>query len=477
MSLPVHGQDVNAGKIVYTTPAISGQLSCSAGACHTPNPANNQNRILKAADDPGAIGVAINTVIQMAFLKGKLTATQLIDVAAYIGNPGAATGTPVAQVSPITLVFPSTVVGNSATSQPFSISNTGTADLVVSSVASDNPEFPLVSSCGTIAAGSSCNVSVAFTPGAVGTRSGSITVSHNATGGASVVTVSGTATALTAPGIQVLPATLAFGSIAIGSFSGALFATVSSVGTAPLIITGISGAGSNFPVDGGSCSVGVAIAVNANCTILLRFAPAVTGVQTAALSISHNASATAATVTLSGTGVAVASGIKAMVEYLYVPLNYFFITSREDDKVALDKIADFQRTGFSFPVYASEIVGSKGISRFYFDQVAVQGTRGSHFYTLLDSDKAALAALNPGNSQAPRLPYNEGIDSWAFLPVVSGPGGSCANGLTPVYRLFRNGSRFPDDPNHRFTADLVIYNSYVALGWDGEGVNFCVPLP
>ena len=26
-----------------------------------------------------------------------------------------------------------------------------------------------------------------------------------------------------------------------------------------------------------------------------------------------------------------------------------------------------------------------------------------------------------------------------------------------------------------FTTDLSIYNSFVALGWNGEGVKFCVP--
>jgi hypothetical protein len=128
-------------------------------------------------------------------------------------------------------------------------------------------------------------------------------------------------------------------------------------------------------------------------------------------------------------------------------------------------------------VYATQTGSSKAISRFYFDKVAVNGSRGSHFYTLLDVDKAALTALNPTNGQTPRLPYNEGIDSWAFLPVIAGVGGSCASGQMPVYRLFRNVPRFPDDPNHRFTSDVATYNAFVALGWDGEGVNFCVPLP
>jgi hypothetical protein len=41
--------------------------------------------------------------------------------------------------------------------------------------------------------------------------------------------------------------------------------------------------------------------------------------------------------------------------------------------------------------------------------------------------------------------------------------------------LFRGSARFPDDPNHRFTTNAAVYNAFVAQGWDGEGVNFCVP--
>ena len=172
---------------------------------------------------------------------------------------------------------------------------------------------------------------------------------------------------------------------------------------------------------------------------------------------------------------AVSPTTTTMVEYLYRPLNYFFITSRDSDKTLLDTAAGWERTGMSFPVYTAATADAQAISRYYFDKVALRGSRGSHFYTLVSSEKAALAGLNPGNTQAPGLPYNEGIDSWAFLPAVEGVGGSCASGRNPVYRLFRGSAKFPDDPNHRFTTSLTTYNDYVRLGWDGEGVKFCVP--
>lgn len=171
-----------------------------------------------------------------------------------------------------------------------------------------------------------------------------------------------------------------------------------------------------------------------------------------------------------------ASGEKrTMIEFYNRALDYYFVSSRPADLALLDTLAGWTRTGNSFNVYASPSVGALGLSRYYFDQVARSNSRGSHFYTVVVAEKNSLANLNPTNASAPRLPYNEGIDSYAFAPVIEGPGGSCASGQSPVYRLFRGQAKFPDNPNHRFTASIAIYNIFVALGWDGEGVKFCTP--
>ena len=472
-----HGQDVNAGRLVYTTPQVAGQNSCSAGACHTLDPARNQNRILKAADDPGAIGFAINSVLQMAFLKDRLTLTQLVDLAAYIGNPGGVTGAPVAQLTPESLSFANTVIGSSSIAQSLTLSNIGVGTLNVTGVGSDNAEFSVSTGCAAIPAGGSCDLSIVFTPAATGARSALITVTHNGTGGASSASVTGSGSAAipSVPGIEVSPLSLEFGAITSGSFSGGLFVAITSVGTAPLTITGISEPGTNFPVIGGDCLLNVPMPVAARCSLLVRFIPNGIGLQSATLGISHNASSAPINVNVSGTGTAAPLPTRTMVEYVYTPLNYFFITSRDDDKALLDTVAGFQRTGQSFAVLAEAVTNSKGLTRFYFDQIALGGARGSHFYTLLDEDKFALRALNPDNAKLPRLPVDEGIDSWAYLPLVTGIGGTCASGLLPVFRLFRNGTKFPDDPNHRFTVNVNVYNAFVALGWDGEGVSFCVP--
>ncbi len=163
-----------------------------------------------------------------------------------------------------------------------------------------------------------------------------------------------------------------------------------------------------------------------------------------------------------------------MTEFLFVPLNYYFMTSRDSEKALLNGLPDWRRSGESFSTYAENEIDTFAVNRFYFDKVAKNETRGSHFYTAISSEKTVLRALNPGNLAVPKQPVDEGSDSFAHLPVVEGVGGLCAAGQLPVYRAFRGNDRFPDDPNHRFTTNVTNYNSFVANGWTAEGVKLCI---
>lgn len=164
-----------------------------------------------------------------------------------------------------------------------------------------------------------------------------------------------------------------------------------------------------------------------------------------------------------------------MIEFRHGALDYYFVTSKAGEIAVLDGLSAWQRTGATIPVYSKALTGGAGINRFYFDKVALNGARGSHFYTTDASEVASLVALNPTNSSAPRLPFREGVDSYAFEPRTTNSSQTCPLPLTPVYRLFRGGAKFPDNPNHRFTRDMAVYASFVAAGWSGEGIGFCVP--
>ena len=164
---------------------------------------------------------------------------------------------------------------------------------------------------------------------------------------------------------------------------------------------------------------------------------------------------------------------RTMTEFRFGPLDYYFITSRPSEIATLDALSGWARTGKTFNVAVAVTPGLLPITRFYFDRVARGATRGSHFYTLLSSEVAALHALNPGNAGVPGKPVDEGLDSYAATPLSGFAGPVCPVGMVAVYRLFRGNVRFPDDPNHRYTTELATYNEFVARGWDGEGIGLC----
>jgi uncharacterized protein (TIGR01370 family) len=113
------------------------------------------------------------------------------DIGAYEyqqGGPPPTTG-PNISVSPSSYNFGSIDVGSSSSPQTFTISNSGTADLIVSSVSitgSDSDQFTLqVGTCTTltptISAGGSCTVTVTFSPTSEGSKSATLQIASNDT--------------------------------------------------------------------------------------------------------------------------------------------------------------------------------------------------------------------------------------------------------------------------------------------------------
>jgi hypothetical protein len=87
--------------------------------------------------------------------------------------------------------FPTTKLGATSEPQSVTISNTGTADTTVSSIALTGP-FAQTNTCGTsITAGGTCTIKLTFTPTASGVGEGSLTVTSDASGGVVAVPLSG----------------------------------------------------------------------------------------------------------------------------------------------------------------------------------------------------------------------------------------------------------------------------------------------
>ncbi len=279
------------------------------------------------------------------------------------------------------------------------------------------------------------------------------------------------------PVATLSPATITFDPANLGTTSSVRIVTLTNTGVVPLKLSSITISTAEFAFAVSNCAPTVTLVPYGSCSMGIAFSPKLVGLRTAALTLTHNGSPGNTTLILSGVGnLANIVPTRLMVEYRNSALDYFFITSRQSDIMLLDSLAGWTRTGKSFNVYATSVLGTAGINRYFYDQIALNLSRGSHFYTLVESEKDGLDRLNPLNVPTPGLPYNEGVDSYAFAPLVEGVGGYCAQGQIPVYRLFRGALSFPDNANHRFTTDIALYNNFVALGWDGEGVKFCSPL-
>ena len=203
---------------------------------------------------------------------------------------------PVAGLSPATLTFTNTSVG--ATSAPLAVtlSNTGSAPLNIANVASSG-DFAQTNTCGaSVAAGTSCTLSVTFTPTANGNRYGSVIITDNAANSPQTILLSGIGGPV--PAVTLLPASLTFPVQIVNTTSPAETFSLTNTGTAVLNITSIL-ASSNF-AQKNNC--GSTLSVGVSCTISVMFTPTAAGPVSGAITVTDNAPNSPQSIPLSGVG-------------------------------------------------------------------------------------------------------------------------------------------------------------------------------
>ena len=106
---------------------------------------------------------------------------------------------PSVTISPNPVAFPATALGASSTPIPVTVTNSGTAALIISSIVpgGSNPgDFTSTNTCsGPVASMGTCTITVTFIPTASGPRSETITLTDNASDSPQVIQVTGTANA------------------------------------------------------------------------------------------------------------------------------------------------------------------------------------------------------------------------------------------------------------------------------------------
>lgn len=204
---------------------------------------------------------------------------------------------------PATLNFPTTSVGLTTGLIPYvggsaQIYNTGTTNIAINNIAISG-DFSQTNNCpATLAAATSCALTITFDPTAVGTRAGAVTITDNSPGSPHLIQLTGLGTA--GPAVTLSPPSLIFAAQPVGTTSASQAANVIDSGQANLSITqwSISGDFAETLVCGNP------IAPGEYCTFLVTFAPTATGLRRGTISVTDNATGSPQTISLSGTGEA-----------------------------------------------------------------------------------------------------------------------------------------------------------------------------
>ena len=306
-----HAADAVRGKALFSN-TNGAPKSCGTASCHSGFPNVKVNSIAKGSNPTVILNAISSDKGGMRQLAAYVNTTDANDIAAYIANPAAGTGSPAIALSATTLTFAAQTLGTTSAAQTVTVSNTGTAVLTLAGLTlggTASAEFARGGTCqpGTnVAVGATCSIQLTFTPTVAGTRNATVTITHNATGGTSALSLVGTG-ALAPAVASVTPTALSF-TQTINSTSIAQAVTVRNNGGQPLTLgaIGISGVNAAEYVIGAAstCAAGTVVNGGSNCTLQVTFRPTVAGARSAQLSIAHNATASPALVALTGTGTA-----------------------------------------------------------------------------------------------------------------------------------------------------------------------------
>ena len=225
---------------------------------------------------------------------------------------------PAVQLTPATLSFPGTAIGQPSSPQTVQISNFGEGQLTVTSVAAGG-DFSESDACAgkTLSGSTTCAVQVTFLPTASGQRTGALTVLGSTPGSTVVLRATATLTgAGDAPAMIVLdPISESFGTVTLGSSSSPpLNITISNTGgvQATLQTPAVSG---DFMISANTC--GATLAPSTGCTVALVFTPTASGVRNGTLSVSDSAGTQ--TAALNGVGASSATDSLSPLSLAFAP--------------------------------------------------------------------------------------------------------------------------------------------------------------
>jgi hypothetical protein len=276
------------------------QFTISGGSCTAGSPvASDATCTVQVRLNPTTAGVK-NATLTVTPATGPAVTVKLTGTA----DPAAQ---PAISVTPGVLAY-GTVTAPATSSLSTTIRNTGTAPLVIGTTpvtGTNAADFTVTSApCASIPAGGSCLVTVRFAPKATGARTGILTINHNATGGSTQVSLSGTGAGST---FAIAQNPVTFGTVTRNT-TKTQSVTVKNTGTLAFRVTAASVSGADAAsfavVNNGAGCVGTQLAAGKTCSLTVSFTPTAVRNYTGVLNVTGDNTSLPATAssTLTGTG-------------------------------------------------------------------------------------------------------------------------------------------------------------------------------
>ncbi len=203
-------------------------------------------------------------------------------------------------LSPAALDFGTVLLGNNGL-LPLTVTNTSNAAATFNGVTATGDYTASLGGCptsgNTLPPASSCTLQVTFTPTQTGTRTGSLLLSTSA----STLPLTAALTGIGAQShLQITPATLNFGSIAVGA-SAILTFTLSNTGNAPIYNLALATSPDDFAITV-PCAL-TTLAPGTSCSVTVTFTPSALGARSGTVTVTSSASTSPDQLPLTGAGV------------------------------------------------------------------------------------------------------------------------------------------------------------------------------
>jgi len=327
-ALSFTAQILNSGTAPLELQSISttGDFA-QASSCATPM-AKGAICSLRVTFSPTAAGTRTGTVVIVDNAPGSPHVIALHGIGVDPTTSGAQ-----ATLSSAGLTFDATAIGGVSAEQVVTLSNVGKTDLVVRTIEASG-EFAEQNTCGPpLAPGQNCTITIRFLPLAPGVRTGVVRIEDSAAGSPHTVLLKGLGSGTTGPSLAVTPAVVAFGTRTVGITGEGIDLVVRNNGSEPVTVREVA-AGGEFSANG--CAP-VTLVPNAECTVSVRFTPAVAGARSGTLTITSSAPESPARVPLTGEG--------ARGGLVYAPTHLTFSGSSVGTTSATQTLAFTNTTG------------------------------------------------------------------------------------------------------------------------------------